>query len=83
MASYYGITRDAILGKSQKKEHSLPRQLAMYLCRKQLALPYTGIGEAFGRDHSTVMSSIRRVEKEVRRSGSELQSIASVIARDL
>lgn len=62
-ANHYGITSDDILGKSQMKEFAFPRQVAMYLCRKHLKIPFQKLGEIFGRDHSTVMSSFKQIEK--------------------
>lgn len=63
-SAYFGIRTDDILGKSQSKECTLPRKLAMFLCRKKLELPYLTIGRIFGRDHSTVMSSIKYIEEK-------------------
>lgn len=65
IAAHYGITSEDILGKSQMRASVLPRQVAMYFCREKLKLPYQKIGELFGRDHSTVMSSIKLVQKGV------------------
>lgn len=62
VASVYGVLQSDILGLSQCKEYSLPRHVAMYLCRKKLHLSFPSIGRLFGRDHSTVMTSIKRVE---------------------
>lgn len=63
VAEYYGIRIDDILSKSQARECALPRQIAMHLCREQLHLPFMKIGEIFERDHSTVMSSVKLVQK--------------------
>ncbi len=42
---------------------TVPRQVAMYLIRDLLDLPLVQIGKLFGgRDHSTVIHSIRKVE---------------------
>jgi chromosomal replication initiator protein len=35
----------------------------MYFCRELLKMPYMQIGRLFGRDHSTVMSSVKQIEK--------------------
>jgi len=67
-AAYFGIRPDDIMGKSQSKECTTPRKLAMYLCRKHLELSYLAIGRFFDRNHSTVMTAIRQIEKK---SGSE------------
>lgn len=63
VAEVFGIKREDILSKSQSRETSLPRQIAMYLLRKELKLPYMKIGDIFHRDHSTVMSSIKQITK--------------------
>lgn len=58
----YGILPRELLGKSQTKECSWPRKIAIYLCRKELHLPFQKIGQLFHRDHSTIMSSVRDIE---------------------
>lgn len=62
-ANHFGIKTIDILGKSHKKEFAYPRQIAMFLTRNKLNLPYQKIGAIFDRDHSTVMSSIRGIQK--------------------
>ena len=45
----------------------VPRQVAMFLMRELLNLPLAGIGREFGgRDHSTVIHSVRKVEERLR-----------------
>lgn len=63
VAEYYGIRMDDILSKSQSRDCALPRQIAMHLCRQQLNLPYMKIGDIFARDHSTVMTSVKQIQK--------------------
>lgn len=65
LAAHLGITKEDILGKSQVRNIALARQLAMYHCRKTLKLPFQEIGRLFQRDHSTVMSSVKQIEKGV------------------
>ena len=62
VANTCGITVEDILGKGQNRECALPRQIAMYLCREKLRLPYLKIGRLFFRDHSTVITSVKRVK---------------------
>ncbi|GAB4227378.1 MAG: chromosomal replication initiator protein DnaA [Chlamydiales bacterium] len=64
VAQYFGVTLNDILGSSQNRENVFPRQIAMFLCRKELEMPFMKIGDLVGRDHSTVMASVRRIEKE-------------------
>lgn len=63
VAESFGIPTEDILGKSKKKEAALPRQIAMFLLREKLSLPFTKIGDLFERDHSTVMSAIKKIEQ--------------------
>jgi chromosomal replication initiator protein len=63
VAKHYGIRTEDILGKSRTRECALPRQLAMHLCREKLKMPYMKIGDLFSRDHSTVMVSIKQIQK--------------------
>jgi len=65
LATHFGITSEDVLGKSQAREFAFPRQIAMYLCREKLKLAYQGIGKLFGRDHSTVMSSVKQIEQGI------------------
>lgn len=74
VASIYGIRQEDLLGKSQSQDCSLPRQIAMYLCRHELRLPFQGIGSIFSRDHSTVMTGIKQIEKRLEASDRELHS---------
>jgi chromosomal replication initiator protein len=58
------VRPDALVSKRRTKEVTLPRQVAMYLVREILDAPLVRIGQAFGgRDHSTVIHSIKKVEE--------------------
>lgn len=82
VAEVYGITPKDIIGKSQTREFVVPRQIAMFLTRKLLKLPYMKIGEFLQRDHSTVMSAIRHIEKQISSPQSDVGSmIASIEIR--
>lgn len=64
-SEHYGIRPEDILGKAQSRDVAQPRQIAMYLCRRHLELSFPEIGNVFGRDHSTVMSSVKLVQKSI------------------
>ena len=72
VASYYDVEKSDILGKGQTKEYSLPRQVSMYFCRNELKMPFKQIGRIFSRDHSTVMSSIRQIQKRIETQEKEI-----------
>lgn len=54
-------------GKKRQQEITNARQIAMFLLKDQLDLNLTTIGGLFGgRDHSTVISSIRKIETRMK-----------------
>jgi len=65
LSEHFGVKSEDLVGKSQMREFALPRQIAMYLCREALKMPFKTIGKFFGRDHSTVMSSVKQIQKEI------------------
>jgi len=83
VAEFYGIRSEDILGKSQNRECVLPRQVAMYLCRFFLKTPYMKIGDLFGRDHSTVMSSIKHIKKSLHEEGSDIAAAVNAMIKKL
>ena len=76
VADYYGITVGDLKSPKRSHEVTVPRQIAMYLCREMMGLSLTRIGDAFGgRHYTTVMSSIEKVELSIKQS----PSIASLL----
>jgi len=66
-AEVWGESGSALASPRRTKNLSVPRQVAMYLIREQLELPFKRIGSIFGgRDHSTVMHSVQKVTEELK-----------------
>ena len=64
VCNFYHITNNQICSTLRTQNVAVPRQIAMYLCRKHLNVSFESIGFEFGdRDHSTVMSSCTKIEK--------------------
>ncbi|MBM4192939.1 MAG: chromosomal replication initiator protein DnaA [Gemmatimonadetes bacterium] len=64
VAAEWGVSVDGLQAKSRVRTVTVPRQVAMYLSREILHLQLVEIGHAFGgRDHSTVIHSLGRVEE--------------------
>ena len=62
VARQYDTTPEDITGKNRSQQIALPRQIAMYICRRMTALSTTNIGRAFGgRDHTTVMHGCDKI----------------------
>lgn len=67
VADYYNKTPSQLTGSSRQGDIAFARHIAMYMIRKMLDTPYTKIGYMFGgKDHSTVMSGVEKVEKELK-----------------
>jgi len=63
IADTYSISINDIKGPKRTQKIVYPRQLAMYICREMTDFSTTEIGEAFGgRDHTTVMYSIEKIQ---------------------
>jgi chromosomal replication initiator protein len=66
VAEAFGTTPEALQSKKRTKDLTVPRQVAMYLTRELFELPLVEIGKLFGgRDHSTVIHSIAKVEEDM------------------
>jgi chromosomal replication initiator protein len=63
VCNHFRLTNAELLSKDRHKSVAFARQVAMYLCRQRLRSSFPELGRAFGnRDHTTVMSAVRRVE---------------------
>ncbi|HYO98205.1 MAG TPA: chromosomal replication initiator protein DnaA [Polyangiaceae bacterium] len=63
VCSHFRMSNSELLSKDRHKSVAFARQVAMYLCRQRLKCSFPELGRAFGnRDHTTVMSAVRRVE---------------------
>ena len=68
-AKYHMLTPEELKGQRRTRETALARQIAMFLIRKLTNLSLKDIGSLFeGRDHSTVLASIRRIESNIETS---------------
>src|SRR6266480_3372298 len=68
VARRWGVTPEGLRSKARTKTLTVPRQVAMYLARDMLGLQLVEIGQAFGgRDHSTVIHSVDKVERQMMR----------------
>ncbi len=64
VAEFYNVSVDDLIKQSRKREYVTPRQVAMYIIRKELETSLPMIGEFFGgRDHTTVIHAIDKIQK--------------------
>ncbi len=66
IANNYNISLEDIRGKRKSNDITIPRQIAMYICRVYLKESLPKIGAEFGgKDHTTVMHAVNKIKKEV------------------
>lgn len=83
VAEHFGIKPEDVLGKAQTRDCVLPRQISMHLCRHQLKMPYVKIGDLFDKDHSTVMSSVKLIQKGIETDDKEIASAYRIIYKKI
>lgn len=80
--TFYKVSHADLVGKKRTRNIIYARQIAIYLSRQMLDLPFNDIGKKFNRDHSTVMYSVTNVEekmKESRELREELEALKQLI----
>lgn len=66
IAKKYGITVEEIKGRKRTNDIANPRHIAIYLIRKMTEISLPAIGRIFGRDHTTIMSSLKTAETMIK-----------------
>jgi chromosomal replication initiator protein len=64
-AEYFETTIEELRGPGKTRALAQSRQIAMYLCRELTDLSLPKIGQAFGRDHTTVMYAEKKIRGEM------------------
>ena len=81
VATRWQVREEALSSKRRTKDLTVPRQVAMYLIRDLLDYSLVHIGQLFGgRDHSTVIHSIRKVENAMSVDAEFRQTVEGVRA---
>ena len=83
VSRFYSIDESILRGTLKNKGTAEARQVAMYLIRQLTNLSLPEIGREFGRDHSTVIHSIRKVEMSLKDPSSPLQSAVRDITSNI
>ena len=80
-AKYYNLSADDLKGQVRTRNIVNARQIAMYIIRKLTNFPLADIGVIFqGRDHTTVMSSIRKVESSIKSDAEFSETVKNIIS---
>lgn len=80
VAERYDLTIEDIKGKKRNANITVPRQIAMYICRNVLNEPLMKIGTEFGgKDHTTVMHSVSKIEQALKEDSKLEIEINSIV----
>ncbi len=83
VSEYFQISVEDIRSKKRSSNISFPRQIAMYLCRTMTSESFPKIGTEFGgKDHTTVMHSVEKIEKEIK-VNKDLANIIEKLKKDI
>ena len=79
VAAYYDIKPSDLKSKRRHRTVAFPRQIAMFIARTYGSFSFPEIGSAFGgKDHSTAIHAVKKIEKEVLESSELKQAIKAL-----
>ncbi|MFH1899617.1 MAG: chromosomal replication initiator protein DnaA [Patescibacteria group bacterium] len=79
VCTYYSVKIQDIKGKRRNRELVIPRQVAMYLMKEITDMPLMTIGDFLGgRDHTTIMYGVDKIQSEIAETGKMTQDIVNV-----
>jgi len=78
VAKFFNLKTEDIMGVSRRSEIVKPRQIAIYLMRKESNFSYPTIGDYLKKDHSTIMHSYRKIKEAVNRDETVLRELNAV-----
>lgn len=73
--SFFEITKEDLMSKSRKKKVALPRQITMFLFKKELKMSYPEIGEYFDRDHTTALHAFNKISSDLKNNSKTASDI--------
>lgn len=80
VSRYFDLRTDDLLSQKRNRNISFPRQIAMYICRDIMGISLPKIGDAFGgRDHTTVIHAIQKIEKDMLANVETKRSVEELI----
>jgi len=79
VCEFYGVEFKDVTGSRRQRELVKPRQVLMYLLKTELGMTFPTIGrEIGGRDHTTAMHSVEKIEREMKKSEELLNELQQI-----
>ncbi|MEG1880366.1 MAG: chromosomal replication initiator protein DnaA, partial [Oscillospiraceae bacterium] len=79
---YYHLPHGSIVTKKRSSDIAYPRHIAMYIAYEVLDVSYSKLGDEFNRDHSSVMSAIKKIKAKLS-DNSELSEIITELVQNI
>lgn len=79
---FYHVSHEDMIGRKRSKNIVFPRHVATYLVNSMCEMSLKAVGAAFGRDHTTVIHSIEKVETKMKEDAhfkEEIQQLKNII----
>ena len=84
VAEHFSITMADIAGNKRNNEIVVPRQIAMYLCRKMTDASLKNIGALLGkRDHTTIINGQKKIEEELKANNTSITNNINIIMKKI
>ena len=80
VAHTYNVSESDILSNRKTADLVLARQVAMYIARETTDLSFKAIGESFGKDHTTVLYNVKKIEDFLRDKPYQKELVDDLIA---
>ena len=82
VADFYSVSINDVTGTKRNANIVLARQIAMYVLKSKFGLAYKKIGTFFGgKNHSTVMSSVEKIESEYKNNADVKLAIDTILKK--
>ena len=81
VSAHFGISISSIDSDARTRSLSMPRQIAMYLCREMTPLSFPKIAELFKKDYSTVHHAYDKIKKEIETNDHLKNTVNELIER--
>ncbi|MFH1183276.1 MAG: chromosomal replication initiator protein DnaA [Candidatus Moraniibacteriota bacterium] len=78
VARFFNLKTEDLMGTSRRSEIVKPRQIAIYLMRKESNFSYPAIGSFLKKDHSTIMHSANKIKDALKRDETVLRELNAV-----
>lgn len=80
VAVHYNIKMSDLFSTSRSRQVTVPRQVAMYLCKKLTTMSLPEIGKNFGgKDHTTVLHAVRKIQEEIDKNSELTENVNLLI----